>query len=379
MAFETWHYGTAGHGAATGEPGLSQAWFYLRWFASRRGIGLVAVLLSVVGRLRAGGAARSTGADIPSVSGAVLRSDGRTEGELHAQRAGAAAGPGGARRCCRPNAGRPHASAGVAGRPWRSPWRACSRWPKPSSVGKRHHPTAVRWRRSGSTRRPALGPIPRWPPSWAGHCRVPAAGASPHSTPLSLDPLSLYMDGYDRLIVDGSYVPDPAALEMVRQEHTVAGEKPGARVVISPEVRIFRIDPPRAAAPVAMASDASGRDHAGGALPGRRAGQGSRRRALFDRIAPKAPTVRAPRVGVGCARAPAAWSSTPLGWARCQRPVARSRFRRNCARCGRINAARLTPGRGVLRSCASVNPPADGSRCAPRCRPPRFARPGRSR
>jgi hypothetical protein len=48
MAFEAWHYGTAGHGFATGTPGWPQAAFYTRWFATQA-IGIVAVVLAAVG------------------------------------------------------------------------------------------------------------------------------------------------------------------------------------------------------------------------------------------------------------------------------------------------------------------------------------------
>lgn len=52
MAFESWHYGTAGHGSATGEPGLLQAWFYFRWFSHQTAVGLGVVLLSGIGMAR---------------------------------------------------------------------------------------------------------------------------------------------------------------------------------------------------------------------------------------------------------------------------------------------------------------------------------------
>lgn len=61
MAYEAWHYGTAGHGGATGEPGLGQAVFYLRWLGAS-GIGYGATALGLVGtvllawRRRAGAA-----------------------------------------------------------------------------------------------------------------------------------------------------------------------------------------------------------------------------------------------------------------------------------------------------------------------------------
>lgn len=43
VAYEIWHYGIAGHGVNTGEPGLEQAIFYGSWFASE-GIGPTALL-----------------------------------------------------------------------------------------------------------------------------------------------------------------------------------------------------------------------------------------------------------------------------------------------------------------------------------------------
>ena len=48
LAFEAWHYGTAGHGFATGTPGWPQAVVYTRWFASQA-LGIVAVVLAVAG------------------------------------------------------------------------------------------------------------------------------------------------------------------------------------------------------------------------------------------------------------------------------------------------------------------------------------------
>ena len=79
-----------------------------------------------------------------------------------------------------------------------------------------------------------------WPLSGPGSRRVTRVDTK------RLDPLALYMCGYDRLIVGASFRADPATGHMLRQEHVVAGQKPGGGVVISPEVRIFRLEAPRA-------------------------------------------------------------------------------------------------------------------------------------
>jgi hypothetical protein len=60
-------------------------------------------------------------------------------------------------------------------------------------------------------------------------------------------PEALYFAGYDRLVVDGSFTPDPLASDSLREEHAVAGSAPGQRVVASPAVRIFRLQEPRRA------------------------------------------------------------------------------------------------------------------------------------
>jgi len=48
LSYEVWHYGVAGHEEHTNQPGLPQAWFYLRWLATD-GIGLIASLLLLPG------------------------------------------------------------------------------------------------------------------------------------------------------------------------------------------------------------------------------------------------------------------------------------------------------------------------------------------
>ena len=209
MAFETWHYGTAGHGAATGEPGLSQAWFYLRWFASRRGIGLVAVLLSVVG---AGVlAARRDRRALTFLLFPALFFVLMAEQKVNFTRnvlvllpvlavLGAVAVQTLADRTRAPEwlaalaialaCVQPLAEAVVSRRP-----------PSPDS-----RTLAAQWldKAAGPRSDSAVASELGWPLSGPGSGRVTTLDTA------RLDPLSLYMDGYDRLIVDGSYVPDPA-------------------------------------------------------------------------------------------------------------------------------------------------------------------------
>jgi hypothetical protein len=50
VAYELWHYGIAGHEGHDGEPGLSQLFFYLRWWG-KSGVGIVAALIAVTGSI----------------------------------------------------------------------------------------------------------------------------------------------------------------------------------------------------------------------------------------------------------------------------------------------------------------------------------------
>jgi hypothetical protein len=246
MAFETWHYGTAGHGAATGEPGLAQVWFYLLWFASRRGLGVVATLLSVVGAgvLIARRDRRAlTFLLFPVLFFALMAAQkvNFTRNVLvllpviavlaavavQALVARTRAPDWAAALLIAVACVQPLIEAVISRRP-----------PSPDS-----RTLAARWLdqaagpRSDSAAASELG----WPMSGPGSQRVSAIDTD------RLNPLALYMAGYDRLIVDASYAPDPVALAMLRQEHVVAGNQPGADVVVSPEVRILRIEAPRAA------------------------------------------------------------------------------------------------------------------------------------
>jgi hypothetical protein len=82
------------------------------------------------------------------------------------------------------------------------------------------------------------------------------------------------MDGFDRLVTDTSFAAGSAG-SMLREEHVQPGEKAGARVVISPEVRIYRLEEPaeadlaRALGPREAALTPTGRYGSGGALRAR--------------------------------------------------------------------------------------------------------------
>ncbi len=240
MAFETWHYGTAGHGAATGEPGLSQAWFYVTWFASRRGLGVVAVLLAV-GGTAALAARRDRRALIFlffPVLFFLLMADQKVNFVRNvlvllpviAVLAALAVQTLVARTRVPEWAGalviavacvQPLIDAVVSRRPL----------PPDSRLLAASWLTTAAGPRSDS----AVASELAWPMSVMGGARISVLDTA------RINPLHLYMAGYDRLVVDGSYTPDST---MLRLEHQVAGETPGARVVISPAVRIFRVEPP---------------------------------------------------------------------------------------------------------------------------------------
>lgn len=48
FAYEIWHYGVAGHEGHSAEPGLPQAWFYIKWMAGG-GVGLATIALACIG------------------------------------------------------------------------------------------------------------------------------------------------------------------------------------------------------------------------------------------------------------------------------------------------------------------------------------------
>jgi hypothetical protein len=77
-----------------------------------------------------------------------------------------------------------------------------------------------------------------WPVTGPGTSRVTTIDTD------RIAPLTLHMDGYDRLIVDSSFDVDATPAGLLRREHMVPGAPAGARVVISPEVRIFRVEAP---------------------------------------------------------------------------------------------------------------------------------------
>jgi hypothetical protein len=241
VAYEGWHYGTAGHAWATGQPGLSQAWFYLRWFASSEAIGGLAVVLGAAGvanlLLR-----RDRGAltflAFPVLFFALMAGQKvnftRNVLVLLPILAVLAAV---AVQALASRVGRTWIAAGVLAVAAVQPGIA-------AAVARRPPPTdsrvlAAEWlgRASAGRSENAVASELNWPFAGPGTARVTTVDTR------RLDPVALFMDGFDRLVTDTSFAAG-SARSMLREEHVQPGEKAGARVVISPEVRIYRLEEP---------------------------------------------------------------------------------------------------------------------------------------
>jgi hypothetical protein len=238
IAFEAWHYGTLGHGYATGEPGLPQAWHYVRWFASADAIGVLAVLLGTAGALVL--AARRDPRAVTVLAFPVLffvlmamQKVNFTRNMLvmlpvFAILAAVAAGAAAGRlrwlgvfalgiACVQPAVEAVRAVRGIAPDSRRVAGEWLARAAGPRSL------TAVAW----SLAWPPVGPAAR--------------GVTPID-PQRIDPGTLYMQGFDRVVTDGSFEPGQQQSPM-RLEHVVPGSR-ATGIPISPEVRIYRLDAP---------------------------------------------------------------------------------------------------------------------------------------
>jgi 4-amino-4-deoxy-L-arabinose transferase-like glycosyltransferase len=242
IAFETWHYGTAGHGYATGTPGLPQAWYYIRWLSSGAASGVIAVALAAVGAailIFRRDPRALTMLLFPATFFALMAAQkvNFTRNVLPlipviavlAVVAVAAAGPR-ARRWLTVfllvAAIQPMAQAIRASRPL----------PPDSRL------VAGRWieRAAGPRSETVVTSEVGWPRTGPGTRNITILERD------GLDPLVLYMTGFDRLVARASFATSAFA-GVLRQELVVSGSKADAVIPVSPEVVIYRIaEPPQA-------------------------------------------------------------------------------------------------------------------------------------
>lgn len=267
VAFETWHYGTAGHGYATGTPGLPQAWYYVRWLAGSDALGMAAVMLAAVGTglfIRRRDPRALTVLLFPVAFFALMAAQkvNFTRNVLLLipvvsllAAVAAAAAPPRLRRWAT-------AMLLVAAiQPLVQSIRASRPIPPDSRL------EAGRWieQVAGPRSETAVTADVGWPRTGPGTRNVTLVD------PGALDPLALYMNGFDRLVTRASFSPGASA-EVLRQEHVVSGSKADTVIPVSPEVAIYRIaDPPEAlAAGQAARLTCNPRDAGGDCwLPGR--------------------------------------------------------------------------------------------------------------
>jgi hypothetical protein len=241
IAFEAWHYGTAGHGYATGTPGLPQAWYYLRWFSSSAAVGLLAVMLAGAGLVvlaRRRDPRAVTVLLFPVAFFALMAAQKvnftrnvlvliPVMAVLAAVAVSGLAPP--ARRFALAllvlAAVQPAVQAVRASRPI----------PPDSRL------VAGTWleRVSGPRAETVVTVDVGWPRIGPGTRNVTMADRG------SLDPVALYMQGFDRVI---TRAPLEDASGSVREEQIIAGSRTDAEIPVSPELRIYRIGEPLEAA-----------------------------------------------------------------------------------------------------------------------------------
>jgi hypothetical protein len=244
VAFEGWHYGTAGHAWATGRPGWPQAWFYVRWFSTADAVGLLAVVLGAAGTARL--LVRRDARAITFLAFPVLFFALMVAQKVNFTRnvlvllpvmavLAAVAAQSLATRARRAWLGAvvlvvASVQPGIAA--------VAARRPPPTDT----RVLAADWlaRASGPRSETAVASELNWALSGPGTARVTTLDTA------RLDPLVLFLDGFDRVVADTSFAPGPAA-SMLREEHVQAGEKAGARIPVSPQVHIFRLEEPREA------------------------------------------------------------------------------------------------------------------------------------
>lgn len=86
-----------------------------------------------------------------------------------------------------------------------------------------------------------------WPRSGPGGRNITMADTE------TIDPLALYVQGFDRLITRGAF-PAGEAGGVLREEHVVAGATGDMLILVSPEVRIYRLGEPLGTAAAAWRS-----------------------------------------------------------------------------------------------------------------------------
>ncbi len=243
MAFEVWHYGTAGHAGATGTPGISQAWFYLKWFGGF-GLGLGATLVGVLGVLRL--AIRPSAKTITFLAFPVL-----FFGLMIAQKVNFT-------RNVLPLVPFLCVSSVVAVNTvlaWR--WFATGR--QTAALVLLTVISLQPLVRALSIRQDALNAPPdsrvlagQWlsaagpgtETAFAAELQFPRAISNRNGEPIETErliPTDLYLQGFDRIVADSTLRVPPEEAELLEVEKTFRGEPGPQRIRFNPEIQIYRL------------------------------------------------------------------------------------------------------------------------------------------